>query len=169
MRWVAGEVDLGGGEAGSTDVEMSEMYAEMEAEADAAAALPSIELPDEVYGSSGADPLPAYPPSPPSLPVYIVGRSMFETSAVPSDWVTSCNYWVDEVRRFPLQGARVVNGRPAKSQTPTSPFPPPSALCTGLAPFGVQPSDVLRARRRSPTAARAARAVRSRAFQPGRY
>ena len=30
-------------------------------------------------------------------PVYIIGRSMFETSAVPSDWPDACNRWVDEI------------------------------------------------------------------------
>ena len=30
-------------------------------------------------------------------PVYVIGRSMFETSALPSDWPGHCNMWVDEV------------------------------------------------------------------------
>ena len=30
-------------------------------------------------------------------PVYVIGRSMFETSALPSDWPGYCNTWVDEV------------------------------------------------------------------------
>ena len=30
-------------------------------------------------------------------PIYTIGRSMFETSGIPSDWAQSCNEWVDEV------------------------------------------------------------------------
>ena len=30
-------------------------------------------------------------------PVYVIGRSMFETSALPSDWPLKCNTYVDEV------------------------------------------------------------------------
>ena len=30
-------------------------------------------------------------------PLYVVGRSMFETDGIPGDWAEKCNEWVDEV------------------------------------------------------------------------
>ena len=32
-------------------------------------------------------------------PLYVIGRSMFETDGIPSHWAAECNKWTDEVRR----------------------------------------------------------------------
>ena len=62
--------------------------------------------PDEGFGGRrfdahdgyGGGLYPAYPPPPPpAKPVYVIGRSMFETSGVPSDWPHACKKHVDEV------------------------------------------------------------------------
>ena len=37
------------------------------------------------------------PPPPPPRPVYVIGRSMFETSSLPDGWAEQCNTHVDEL------------------------------------------------------------------------
>lgn len=39
-----------------------------------------------------------------NAPLYVIGRSMFETDGIPRAWAQECNTWVDEVRRYSLEG-----------------------------------------------------------------